>query len=102
MLEHCRFIVGVHVWEGVGTTVAAQQQRVAGAVVACVVGIGSSPDKSTIRILAVSRRDTFRYDSAAGVLADMYHLRARISLLPMIGDGHGIELGHGVVATQHA
>ena len=102
MLKHGGIIVGIHVWESMRTTVTAQQQRVARAVVACVVSIGSSPDKSPIGVLAVSGRDTFRYDGTSGILAYVYHLCTRISLLPMVGDCHGIELCHGVVATQHA
>ena len=46
-------------------------------------------------------RYTLGYDGALGVLSDMDHLRAGVSLLIVVGDSHTIELCHGIVATEH-
>ena len=47
-------------------------------------------------------RDTLRNDGRTGVLAHVNHLRAGVSLLVVVGDGHAVELSLRVVATQNA
>ena len=50
----------------------------------------------------MSGRDAFRDDGRLGVPSDVNHLGTRVGLLVVVGDGHGIELCHAVVATQDA
>ena len=50
----------------------------------------------------MARRDALRDDRAARIAADVDHLRARIGLLIVVRDGHGVELADRVVAAQDA
>ena len=100
MLEHGCVVMGIHVWEGMCSTIAAQQQRVAGTVVACIVGIGCGTNQTTIGVLAMTCRDTLRNDGALGVLTHVNHLGTGISLLIVVGNSYAVELSYRVVATQ--
>ena len=102
MLEHGCVVMGIHIWEGMRSTIAAQQQRVAGTIVACIVGIGCGTNQSTIGILAMSCRNTLRDDGTLGVLTHVNHLGTSISLLIVVGNSHTVELSYRVVATQDA
>ena len=102
MLEHGCVVMGIHIWEGMRSTIAAQQQRVAGTIVACIVGIGCGTNQSTIGILAMSCRNTLRDDGTLGVLTHVNHLGTGISLLIVVGNSHTVELSYRVVATQDA
>ena len=102
MLEHGCVVMGIHIWEGMRSTIAAQQQRVAGTIVACIVGIGCGTNQSTIGILAMSCRNTLRDDSTLGVLTHVNHLGTGISLLIVVGNSYAVELSYRVVATQDA
>ena len=102
MLEHSRVVVNIHVWEGVGSTVAAQEQRVARTIVAGIVGIGCGTNQTTIGVLAMTCRDTLRDDGTLGVLTHVNHLGTGISLLIVVGNSHAVELCLRVVASQDA
>ena len=102
MLEHGCVVMGIHVWESMRSTIAAQQQGVAGTVVTGIIGIGCSTNQSTIGILAMSCRNTLRNDGTLGVLTHVNHLGTGISLLIVVGNSHTVELSHRVVTTQDA
>ena len=85
-----------------GSAVAAQQQGVARGIVAGVVGVCRGAHQSAVGVLAVAGGDSLGYDCRLGVLADVYHLRACVGLLVVVGHGNAVELRHGVVAAQHA
>ena len=102
MLEHGCVVMGIHVWEGMRSTIATQQQGVAGTVVTGIIGIGCSTNQTTIGVLAMTCRDTFRDDGTLGVLTHVNHLGTGISLLIVVGNSHTVELSHRVVATQDA
>ena len=87
--------------EGVRAAFVADQQAVALAVVAGVLRTGIHPHEPPVGVLAVAGGDALAHYPAAGVTADVYHLRARIRLLVVAGEGHGIELAAGIVAHQH-
>ena len=48
MLENRGVVAGIHIREGVGATVTAEQERVARRVVAGVVGLRPRHDKSAV------------------------------------------------------
>ena len=102
MLEHGCIVMGIHIWEGMRSTIATQQQGVAGTVVAGIIGIGCSTNQTTIGVLAMTCRDTLRDDGTLGVLTHVNHLGTRISLLIVVGNSHTVELSYRVVATQDA
>src|ERR1700716_4650133 len=58
--------------------------------------------ETAIGVLAAARRDSFRHDRRARVLAEVNHLGAGVSLLPMTGHGHRVELADRVFALQDA
>ena len=100
MLEHGCVVMGIHIWEGMRSTIAAQQQGVAGTVVACIVGIGCGTNQTSIGVLAMTCRDTFRDDGTLGVLTHVNHLGTCIGLLIVVGNSYAVELSYRVVATQ--
>ena len=100
MLEHGCVVMGIHIWEGMRSTIAAQQQRVAGTVIACIVGIGCGTNQTTIGVLAMTSRNTLRDDGTLGVLTHVNHLGTCIGLLIVVGNSYTIELSYRVVATQ--
>src|ERR1019366_6235471 len=59
-------------------------------------------DAAAISVFSVSGRDTLADDGGSGVLADVDHLGAGVGLLPVIGQGDGVELADGVIADQQA
>ena len=63
---------------------------------------GQDLDEAPVGVLAVTSRDSLGHDGAARVLADVDHLRAGVGLLPIVGQGDGIELAHRILAAQHA
>ena len=102
MLEHGCVVMGIHIWEGMRSTIATQQQRVAGTVVTGIVGIGCGTNQTTIGVLAMSCRNTLRDDGTLGVLTHVNHLGTGISLLIVVGNSYAVELSYRVVATQDA
>src|SRR5262249_16123660 len=57
---------------------------------------------AAVRVLPVAGGDPLRHHRALGVLADVDHLGAGIGLLIIVGQGHGVELAHRVVALHNA
>ena len=102
MLEHGCVVMGIHIWEGMCSTIAAQQQGVAGTVVARIVGIGRGTNQPSIGVLAMTSRNTLRDDGTLGVLTHVNHLGTRISLLIVVGNSHTVELSYRVITTQDA
>ena len=102
MLKYSSIVMGIHIWEGMRSTIAAQQQGVAGTVVAGIIGIGCSTNQTTIGVLAMTCRDTLRNDGTLGVLTHVNHLGTGISLLIVVGNSHTVELSHRVITTQDA
>ena len=81
-------VVDVHVGEGVGAALTAQQEGVAGRIVACSISLLTHPDESSVGVLRLACRDALGDDGGTGVLADVYHLRAGVGLLMIVGDRH--------------
>ena len=102
VLHRCRGVGDDHVREGVCAALIAQEERVALAVVAGVLGMKTHLDESAVRILAMSGGDTFGDDARAGVLTDVDHLRARVRLLVVISERYGVELRGGIIAFEDA
>ena len=80
----------------------AEQQAVALRVVAASGCVFRHFHRSSVTVLAESRRYALRHDCAAGILAYMYHFCAGVGLLIVVGHCDRIEFTHGVVAFQHA
>ncbi len=102
VLDGSRGIGDDHIREGVCAASVAEKQGVALAVVAGIVGVDTHLDESAVGVLAVSGGYTFRNNTRARVTADMDHLGTRVRWLVIIGDGHRVEFGRGVVASQDA
>ena len=83
------------------SAMAAEQERVATAVVAGTVGCGSHLDETSVGILTASCADALRDDGAAGVPSDVYHLGARVGLLVVVCHSHAVELSLRAVAREH-
>src|SRR5438552_1538924 len=77
--------------EGVALGVVPGVRRALVDLYATAVGVPSVPGG-----------DALRDDRAPGVLPDMQHLRARVGLLVVVRERHGVELTYGVVALQDA
>ena len=89
-----------HIGESVCPAFIAQQQTVTLAVVTRILCVHAHLNQSAICVLAMSGGDTFGDNTRACILADMDHLGAGVGLLVVIGDGDGVELRGGVIATQ--
>ena len=98
VFHDCCVVVHVHIGEGMCSALTAQQERVAAAVVASAVGCGCHLDQASIGILALACADALRDDGASGVLADVYHLGARIGLLVVVRHSHAVELCLTIIA----
>ena len=93
-------VLHLDVRERVGTAVAAEQQRVAPGVVPGSLGRAQHLHQPPVGVLAVTGRDRLRHDGAAGVLADVDHLRAGVGLLAVGGERDRVELPDRVVPLQ--
>src|SRR5574337_2179832 len=80
----------------------AEQQRIALRVVPGAGRPLHDLDQSTITVLPMAGRDSFRDDGASGVLTDMDHLGAGVRLLVMVGQRDRVELSGRVIALQDA
>ena len=69
-------------------------------MIAGILCIRACVDEPTVAILTLPCGDSLGDDAAAGVLPEVDHLRAGISLLEVIGHRHGVELCHGVITLQ--
>jgi hypothetical protein len=88
------------VGERVRAAFVAQKQRIALRIVTGVFGGLHDFDEAAIAVLTFAGADAFGDDRAAGVLADVDHLRAGVGLLHVVGQRDGIEFADAVVALQ--
>ena len=102
MFHHTRRVAHVDHREGMRPAPVADQQRIALRVVAGVLRPLRHADHAAVGVLAPARRNALRDDAAAGVAADVDHLRTRVGLLEIVGHGHRVELPDGVVAREDA
>src|SRR6202008_2433644 len=91
-----------HVRERVRAALVAHQQRIALGEVARVDRARQHLHQAAIAVLAVTGGNPFRDDRAAGVAADVDHLRAGVRLLVVVRDRDGVELAHRVVTRENA
>ena len=97
-----RGVAHFQIGEGVRAAFVAEQQRIALRVVARAGGRFQNLDAAAIGVLPVSGRDALADDGGSGVLPDVDHLGAGVGLLPVVGEGDGVELADGIVADQQA
>src|ERR1035437_429556 len=97
-----RGVAHFQIGEGVRAALIAEQQRIALRVVARAGGGLQNLDAAAIGVLSVSGRDALADDGGSGVLPDVDHLGAGVGLLPVVGEGDGVELADGIVADQQA
>ncbi len=102
MLDAGRGVFHFQVGEGVGAALVAQEQRIALRVVPRALGALQNFHHPSVAVLASAGGNALRNDGAPGVLADVNHLRARIRLLVVVRNGHGIELAHRVFTLEDA
>ena len=102
MLHLGRSVAHFQVGEGVGAALVAEQQRIALRIVARAAGRFQNLDAAAIGVLPVSGRDALADDGGSGVLPDVDHLGAGVGLLPVVGEGHRVELADGIVTDQQA
>src|SRR5262249_10913593 len=102
VLDARALVAALDVRNGVRAALAADEKRVALRVVARVLGTRMHADEPAIGVLCLPRADTLRNDARARVAAQMGHLRARVGLRIVVGDGDRIELADRVVAAQDA
>src|SRR5260370_26508884 len=81
---------------------AADEERVATGEVPGVIGAGHDTHEAAIRILGLASGDALGDNRAAGVLADVDHLRAGVGLLVIVDQRYGVELADGVVTLEDA
>ena len=102
VLDLRRGIAALDVGHGVGAAFLADEKGIALRVVAGARRAGMHAHEPAIGVLRTASTDTLGDDPRARVAAQMMHLRARVRLLEMVGDGDGIELADGIVAAQDA
>ena len=92
MLHMSSGVVDFYVWKCMGTALIPEQHRIALRVIPCLCCVPANLNKATISILPMPGRNSLRHNIAAGVLADVDHLCASVSLLSFPGQRDGIEL----------
>src|SRR6267142_5734965 len=102
MLEGCGGVLGFHIGHGVGAALVADQERVAGGVVARAGCLAMRGDQAAIGVLRNAGRDALGNDPARGVLAEMQHLGAGIDLLVAVRNRDRVKLAARIVAAQDA
>ena len=100
MLDHSRLVGILYVRECMRSALVAYQKAVALREIAGIVRTRQHLDQTTVAVLAAACRNTLADDAAAGITADMYHLRTGISLLEVIGNCHRIELRRRIVSLE--
>ena len=100
VLHAGRGVPDVDVGVGVGSGRVPDQHGVALGVVAGVGSLRLHLHEAPVAVEGLSRRDALGDDAAAGVLADVDHLGACVSLLLLVGEGDRVELPDGVVSGQ--
>jgi len=94
-------VAHINIGEGMGAALITDEQRVALGVVAGACRARHYPHQTPVGVLPMTGGDALGYDSAAGVLPQVDHLGAGVGLLVIIGQGHRIELAHGVVPLEN-
>src|SRR6218665_3023517 len=95
-----RGVLPLEVRQRVGAALAAEQQRVTLGVVARALRALEDLHEAPVRVLPEARGDALGHDGALRVAAQVDHLRARVRLLPVVGERDGVELAHGVIALE--
>ena len=101
MFHYGSVVENVYIGESVRAAVAAHEQRVTLRVVAAAGSLGGYLHQSAVRVLGISGRNTLRDNGRRRVLAEMYHLGARVGLLAVAGHGHGVKLAARIVALEY-
>src|SRR5437588_6092468 len=102
MLHACARVPHVYVGERVRAAFVADQQGVALRIISRSGRTFQNLHLAPIGVLTMSGGDALRHDGAAGILADVDHLRSGISLLIVVRERDGIELAYRVVALKNA
>ena len=95
-------VLHVDVGEGVRAAFVAEQQGVALREVARVGRAFHHFHLTAVAVLAAPGADALADDGAAGVLADVNHLRAGVGLLAVVRQRDGVEFALRIVAQQNA
>src|ERR1039458_9034869 len=98
VLQLRRRVLHFQVRERVRAALVAQQQRIALRIVARAGRVLQNFDSAAIGVLPVAGRNSLRHNRRSGVLADVNHLGAGVSLLIVVGQRHRVKLAHRVVA----
>ena len=102
MLDLRGRVLHVNVGEGVRAALVAEQQGIALGEVAGVGRTFHHFHLAAIAVLAAPGADALADDGAAGVLADVNHLRAGVGLLAVVRQRDGVEFALRIVAEQNA
>src|SRR3990172_1540069 len=101
VLHAGRRVAHLDVGHGVGATLVAYQQGIAAGEVPRAGGRGHDLHEPAVGVLPVAGGDPLCDDPAAGVLADVRHLRTGVRLLVVVDERHGVELADGVIALEN-
>src|SRR6266566_4035210 len=102
VLHDRRAVAHVDVREGVRPALVADEHRVTLRVVPRALGTLHDFYEPAIGVLPAARRNSFRHDRRARVLAEVNHLRAGIGLLLVARYRDRVELTDRVVALENA
>src|SRR5436190_18351786 len=102
VLHDRRAVAHVDVREGVRAALVTDEHRVALRIVTRTLGALHDFHEPAVGVLSAARRNTFRHDRRARVLAEVNHLGTGVGLLLVTGDRHRIELADRVVALEDA
>ncbi len=102
MLDGRRGVLDLQRRESVRSALVAKKQTIALGVIAGPFGRLRDAHHASVGILPMSRRYSLRDNRRFRVLADVNHLGARVGLLIMVGQGHGIEFSDRFIPQQNA
>ena len=102
MLDHGTGVATLDVGEGVRRAAITDQQGIALRVVARPVRARAHAHQSAIGVGTAPGGNPLGDNRGFTVLAQVDHLGAGVRLLPIVGQGHGVELSDAVLAAQHA
>ena len=100
MLHYRCRVLALHIRESVRTALVSKKKAVALRVVAGILRTWKDLHKTPVAVLALSCRNTLAHNTAAGILSNMNHLGAGISLLVVVGNRYRIELAYRVVTLK--
>mmetsp|Transcript_11451 Transcript_11451/g.39820 ORF Transcript_11451/g.39820 Transcript_11451/m.39820 type:complete len:260 (-) Transcript_11451:476-1255(-) len=87
---------------GGGRRAVSDEHRVALRVVARPGRRRRHGDEPAVGVGRLAGGDALGHDAAPRVLAHVHHLRARVRLLHVVGERHGVELPDAAVPREHA